>query len=124
MARITTCSLQVMSRPSVLTVRLSVVLKRGAGGGGSSSISQHHDAASLTRVPQASSSLQAHTHAQLRFVQRLPPGIERARDPRGGASGGELLPPSGGPTQVGTTPGVGFRAVVGPESSVDIAVVL
>jgi hypothetical protein len=37
---------------------------------------------------------------------------------------GSLLPPSGGSTQVGTTPGVSFRAVVGPERRVEIAVVL
>ena len=60
LARISIYSLQVMSRPSVLTVGLSVVLGRGAGGG-------------------------------------------------------ELLPPSGGPTQVGTTPEVRFRAMLSEE---------
>ena len=35
-----------------------------------------------------------------------------------------LLPPSGRRTQVGTTSSIAFRAIVGPESRVEIAVVL
>jgi hypothetical protein len=42
----------------------------------------------------------------------------------GGAGGGQILPPSGGPTQVRTTPGLKFRAVIGLEGEVCLDVVL
>src|SRR5215211_2377635 len=40
------------------------------------------------------------------------------------SAGGSLLPPSSGPTQVGTTPCAAFRATGRPESRVEIAVAL
>jgi hypothetical protein len=38
-------------------------------------------------------------------------------DARGRLEVGPLLPPSSGPTQVGTTPVLAFRAVVGPDGT-------
>jgi hypothetical protein len=37
---------------------------------------------------------------------------------------GSLLPPSPGPTQVGTTPSVAFRAAIGASGKVELDVVL
>jgi hypothetical protein len=34
-----------------------------------------------------------------------------------------LLPPSGGPTQAGTTPSVAFRAVVAQDGEVNLAII-
>jgi hypothetical protein len=41
-----------------------------------------------------------------------------------GAGGGELLPPSGGPTQVRTTTNVAFRAAIRTDGEVDLGVAL
>jgi hypothetical protein len=41
-----------------------------------------------------------------------------------GASGGSLLPLSRGPTQVGTTAGVAFRAAVMADGEMDLGVTL
>jgi hypothetical protein len=40
------------------------------------------------------------------------------------APAGQVLPPSGGPTQIGTTPQLIFRAVVGTDSEMKLAVAL
>jgi hypothetical protein len=42
------------------------------------------------------------------------------REVREEAEAGSLLPPSGGPTQVGTTPSVAFRATIGADGEAEI----
>jgi hypothetical protein len=42
----------------------------------------------------------------------------------GGTGWGELLPPSSGPTQAGTTPRVAFRVLIGPSGEVEMSIAL